>query len=190
MARENPVPLSPALRNSRFVAEVLPHGAAAYNLARWICRNDSDARDVVQESFARALQYFGSFRGGDARSWLLAIVRNTAHTWLASRPPTAHGEQDEQFFDGELEAPPGSGAMQDVDPLRSAISQQEANSLRHAIAAMPLEFREVLVLREFEDLAYRDIAAIVGCPIGTVMSRLARARDDLGDRMQMEALPK
>ena len=182
------MPINPAPRNSRFVAEVLPHGAAAYNLARWICRNDSDARDVVQESFARALQYFGGFRGGDARSWLLTIVRNTASTWLTSRPLTAHGaEPDEQHFDGEHEAPPGSGAMHDGDPLRSAISQEEANSLRRAIAAMPVEYREVLVLREFEDLAYRDIAAIVGCPIGTVMSRLARARNDLSDRMRMEA---
>ncbi len=182
------MPSSPAPRNSRFVAEVLPHGAAAYNLARWLCRNETDARDIVQESFARALQYFGGFRGGDARSWLLTIVRNTASTWLKSRPAGARGELDGEHQDeGELEAPPGSGALLGADPLRAVISGEEARTLRQAIAALPVEYREVLVLREFEDLPYRDIAAIVGCPIGTVMSRLARARDELGNRMRMEA---
>jgi len=176
---------SPASRNSRFIAEVLPHGAAAYNLARWLCRNEADARDIVQESFARALQYFGGFRGGDARSWLLRIVRNTASTWLASRPPTAIADPaDEAEL---LESAPGSGTMRDADPLRAAIGQDEARSLRQAIAQLPVEYREVLVLREFEDLSYRQIAAIVACPIGTVMSRLARARDELGAVMRAEA---
>jgi RNA polymerase sigma-70 factor, ECF subfamily len=182
------VPSSPAPRNSRFVAEVLPHGAAAYNLARWLCRNEADARDIVQESFTRALQYFSGFRGGDARSWLLTIVRNTASTWLKSRPAGARGEQDDEHQgEGELEAPPGSGAWPGADPLRAVISGEEARTLRHAIAALPAEYREVLVLREFEDLPYRDIASIVGCPIGTVMSRLARARDELGNRIRAEA---
>ena len=160
------------------MTEVLPHSAAAYNLARWLCRNESDARDVVQESFARALQYFGGFRGGDARSWLLAIVRNTASTWLKSRPLLAHAAADaDQRGDDELfELPPGSGASPGTDPLGAAISDEQARSLRRAISDLPVEYREVLVLREFEDLAYREIAAIVGCPMGTVMSRLARAR--------------
>ena len=179
------MPLSPAPRNSRFVAEMLPHGAAAYNLARWLCRNETDARDIVQESFTRALHYFGGYRGGDARSWLLRIVRNTASTWLGSRPPAAHADAGD---DSELlESAPGSGATHDADPLRVLISQDEARALRAAIAQLPVEYREVLVLREFEDLAYRQIAAIVGCPIGTVMSRLARARDELGAMMRAEA---
>ncbi|MDE2219319.1 MAG: sigma-70 family RNA polymerase sigma factor [Gammaproteobacteria bacterium] len=177
--------MSTASRNSRFSAEVLPHGGAAYNLARWLSRNETDARDIVQESLARALQYFEGFRGGDARSWLLRIVRNTASTWLVSRPPAAHPDQSEA--DEPLEPAPGSGAMRDADPLGALISQDQARVLRQAIAQLPLEYREVLVLREFEDLAYRQIAAIVGCPIGTVMSRLARARDELGARMRAEA---
>jgi RNA polymerase sigma-70 factor (ECF subfamily) len=176
---------SPASRNSRFVAELLPHGVAAYNLARWLCRNEADARDIVQESFARALQYFEGYRGGDARSWLLRIVRNTASTWLSARPPTAHADPGDE---AELPEPaPGSGAMPDADPLRAVISQEQARALRRAIAQLPVEYREVLVLREFEDLSYRQIAAIVACPIGTVMSRLARARDELGATMRTEA---
>ena len=173
--------------NSRFVAEVLPHGNAAYNLARWLCRNETDARDIVQESFARALQYFGGFRGGDARAWLLRIVRNTASTWLGGKPTTVQPELDEERE--SLEPPPGSGTAPAADPLAVAISDEEARTLRRAIAGLPVEYREVLVLREFEDLAYREIAAIVGCPIGTVMSRLARARDELGERMRTEARP-
>ena len=164
---------------------MLPHGTAAYNLARWLSRNEADARDIVQESFARALQYFGGFRGGDARSWLLRIVRNTASTWLSARPPTAPADQEETAE--LLEPAPGSGMMRDADPLRAVISQDEARSLRQAIAQLPVAYREVLVLREFEDLPYRQIAAIVGCPIGTVMSRLARARDELGVTMRAEA---
>ena len=181
------MPVSPAPHNSRFVAEVLPHGAAAYNLARWLSRNEADARDIVQESFARALQYFGGFRGGDARSWLLRIVRNTASSYLASRPLSAPAEPDEARE--SLEPPPGSGAAPAGDPLATTIGDEEARALRRAIAGLPAEYREVLVLREFEDLAYREIAAIVGCPIGTVMSRLARARDELGARMRAEEKP-
>jgi RNA polymerase sigma-70 factor, ECF subfamily len=178
---------SQAPHNSRFVAEVLPHAGAAYNLARWLCRNEADARDVVQESFARALQYFGGFRGGDARAWLLRIVRNTASTWLGGKPLTAQPEPEDERE--ALEPPPGSGEAPAGDPLAMAIGDEEARTLRRAIAGLPVEYREVLVLREFEDLAYREIAAIVGCPIGTVMSRLARARDELGARMRMEARP-
>lgn len=161
-------------RNRWFVDTVLPHGAAAYNLARWITRNDADAGDVVQEAFARALQYAGSYHGGDARSWLLSIVRNTAFTWTRANPG-ASGEAVEDVAEGS--AP---------DPLHEAASAQEAAVLRRAIARLPLEQREVLVLREFEDLAYREIAVIVGCPIGTVMSRLSRARDGISAMMRCE----
>jgi RNA polymerase sigma-70 factor (ECF subfamily) len=181
------VPSSPTPHNSRFVAEVLPHGAAAYNLARWLSRNEADAHDIAQESFVRALQYFGGFRGGDARSWLLRIVRNTASTWLASRPLSVQSDPDEERE--SLEPAPGSGAAPAADPLATTIGDEEARALRRAIAGLPAEYREVLVLREFEDLAYREIAAIVGCPIGTVMSRLARARDELGSRVRSEAQP-
>jgi RNA polymerase sigma-70 factor (ECF subfamily) len=167
------------------MTEVLPHGDAAYNLARWLSGNEADARDIVQESFARALQYFGGFRGGDARAWLLQIVRNTTYSWFKSRTSAPRAEQHDT--DEPMETPPGSAAPQGADPLGAAIGDEEARALRRSIAELPAEFREVLVLREFEDMAYRDIAAIVGCPIGTVMSRLARARDALGERMRAEA---
>lgn len=181
------MPSSESPRNSRFSTEVLPHGDAAYNLARWLSGNEADARDIVQESFERALRYFGGFRGGDARAWLLQIVRNTGYTWLKSRPAALSVEQHDA---GEpVDAPPGSGAVPHADPLRAAIGDEEARSIRRSIAELPVEYREVLVLREFEDMAYREIAAIVGCPIGTVMSRLARARDQLGERMRAEAGP-
>ena len=171
-------------RNRRFVEQVLPHAAAAYNLARWLSRSDANARDIVQETFVRALRYFDSYHGGSARAWLLTIVRNTAYTWLSANPPTAHPP---------LATVPASGeglsdADQDTsaDPLLELARQQEADHLRQAIAQLPSEYREVLILRELEDLSYQQIATIVGCPIGTVMSRLSRARNELGDRMRRE----
>ena len=156
-------------RNQQFEAIVWPHATAAYNLARWICRNEADAVDVVQESLVRALQYLQSYRGGDPRSWLLAIVRNTAYTWLKANPRIG--------TDLPLELPSSA------NPMTELAIQQEADRLRHLIVQLPIEQREVLVLREFEDLSYRQIATVVGCPIGTVMSRLARARDGLAVRL-------
>lgn len=172
-------------RNRRFVEEVLPHAAAAYNLARWLSRNDANARDIVQETFVRALRYFDSFHGGSARAWLLTIVRNTAYSWLSANPPSARPQlagmtgagQDLNDADQDTEA----------DPVVGLARQQEADQLRRAIAQMPAEYREVLILRELEDLSYQQIATIVGCPIGTVMSRLSRARNELGNRLRREA---
>ena len=169
-------------RNRRFADEVLPHAAAAYNLARWLSRSEADARDIVQETFVRALRYFGTYRGGAARSWLLSIVRNTAYTWLQSNPPATLRDAPESSSSTEgLEAAESSRGS---DPLVEVTRQEEAGQLRQAIAQLPVEYREVLVLRELEDLSYRQIAAIVGCPIGTVMSRLSRARDQLGTHLR------
>jgi RNA polymerase sigma-70 factor (ECF subfamily) len=171
-------------RNRRFTEEVLPHAAAAYNLARWLSRSDTDARDIVQEAFERALRYFDSYRGEAARTWLLSIVRNTANTWLSAKPKVAHLELVasrsgvEESADWERDA--------EADPVIEVSRQQDAEQLRRAIAHLPIDYREVLVLRELEDLSYRQIATIVGCPIGTVMSRLARARDQLGARLRPE----
>lgn len=161
-------------RNQQFEAVVWPHASAAYHLARWICRNEADAADIVQESFMRAIEYLQTYRGGDSRSWLLAIVRNTAHTWLKANRRGGSDIRDESGVAAsplELQSPD--------DPMTDVAHQQEADYLRHLIAQLPLEQREVLVLREFEDLSYRQIATVVGSPIGTVMSRLARARDGL-----------
>ena len=161
-------------RNQQFEEVVWPHATAAYNLARWICRNETNAADIVQESFVRAIHYLETYRGGDSRSWLLTIVRNTAHTWLKTN---RRGDSDVGGVEG-VEASSAERHGPD-DPLTEVVNQQEAERLRRLIAQLPLEQREVLVLREFEDLSYRQIATIVGSPIGTVMSRLARARDGL-----------
>jgi RNA polymerase sigma-70 factor (ECF subfamily) len=157
-------------RTRRFEAVALPHLPAAYNLARWICRNEADAADVVQEAVMRALQYFDSYHGGDARSWLLQIVRNCAHTWIERNRPPGRVPLDET----QLATTPDSS-----DPLGALAAQAEGEGLRRAIARLPLEQREVLILREFEELSYRQIADIIDSPIGTVMSRLSRARDQL-----------
>jgi RNA polymerase sigma-70 factor (ECF subfamily) len=160
-----------AERRERFEQAVLPHLNAAYNLARWIVRDSNDAADVVQEALLRSLRFFDGFRGNDARPWLLAIVRNAGYAWLRSRRPAElHDLSDE-----ELEA---SGAFADpeLNPETALIRNAEKALVNEAIAALPVAFREALILRELEDLSYREIARITDVPIGTVMSRLARAR--------------
>ncbi|HEY1726263.1 MAG TPA: sigma-70 family RNA polymerase sigma factor [Steroidobacteraceae bacterium] len=164
------MPEGDAARTRRFEAVALPQLAAAYNLARWICRNEADAADVVQEAVMRALQYFDSYRGGDARAWLLQIVRNAAHSWIERN--RAAGMV--RVTDAELEQVAAAD-----DPMAAVAADSAAARLRQAIGQLPLEQREVLILREFEQLSYRQIASILDSPIGTVMSRLSRARDQL-----------
>ena len=160
----------------RFEAIALPHLDAAYKLARWLTRNDADAADVVQEAFLRALTYFDGFRGENARAWLLTIVRNTCFRWLQrNRSSTVVP------FSREVEAQVDAAAAQPggettPDPETLLVQQREAALLNELIGELPMSFREVLVLREIEDLSYRDMAEVLGVPIGTVMSRLARAR--------------
>ena len=156
--------------HARFAALVLPHLDAAFNLARWLVRNAQDAQDVVQDALVRALRHFDGFRGGDPRPWLLAIVRNAALTWLAARRPA-----DVALPDDELDAALAAGAPSS-DPELLAIRRAERREVDAAISALPIAFREVVVLRELEELSYRDIARITDVPIGTVMSRLSRAR--------------
>ena len=156
--------MSQTTERLRFESLVLPHLDAAFNLARWLTRNDHDAEDVVQEAYFRALKFFHGYRGGDAKAWLLTIVRNC---WLSAGKATkrrGHTPLDEQ----ELVA--------DGDPEASAIRQGTSRRLEALVAQLPEDFREVLILREMEDMSYREIAEITGTPIGTVMSRLARAR--------------
>jgi len=161
---------------------MVPHFERAYSLARWLCRSDADAADVTQEAFVRALQYFDSYRGGDPRAWLLRIVRNIALTWLETNRAAPSGHAlDERSAPDERWIVGGSGA---VDPETHALDDDQAFRLRQVLAALPLEQREVLVLRELEDLSYREIATITGRPIGTVMSRLSRARDELALRLK------
>ena len=155
----------------RFERAFLPHMNAAYNLARWLTRSDQDAEDVVQEAYLRAVRFFGGFRGGNSKAWFLTIVRNAAYSWLqrsqAQGPITPF---DAQIHDVEDKSP-----GPEVELLQSATRQD----LREALERLPVEFREALVLRELEGLSYKEIAEVSGLPIGTVMSRLARARQNL-----------
>jgi RNA polymerase sigma-70 factor, ECF subfamily len=160
-----------------FEATVLPHLDAAYNLARWLTRSAEDAEDVVQEACLRALRYFRSFHGESARTWLLAIVRNTCFTWLRNNRDRREVPlfDDDQADNPEDEGVLGGGSIGN-DPEAIAIRSADRALLNRLIGELPLPFREVLVLRELEDLSYREIAEVAAVPIGTVMSRLARAR--------------
>jgi len=150
-----------------FDQAVLPHLDAAYNLARWLTRNNQDAEDVTQEACLRAFKYWKGFSGRDSRSWLLAIVRNTFYSWLRQR-----SDQPVLTEDGEMDDTAGSSP----DPESALIRNVDRNTLRAALEDLAVEFREAIVLREMEGLSYKEIADIAGIPIGTVMSRLARAR--------------
>jgi RNA polymerase sigma-70 factor (ECF subfamily) len=163
------------IKVARFEQSVLPHLGAAYNLARWLLRNPADAEDVVQESYLRAFRFFGGYHGGDIRAWLLTIVRNTTYTWLQQNRSREFAEP----FNDEVEQ------IQDdaLDPETLLIQSAGVEALRAAVNELPIEFREVLVLREFEDLSYKEISAITEIPIGTVMSRLARARRRLQEQL-------
>jgi RNA polymerase sigma factor (sigma-70 family) len=167
--RDKQVP-EPTTR-TRFEDTVVPHLSAAYNLARWLTRNDQDAEDVVQEAYLRAWKFFGSFRGGESRPWLLTIVRRTCYTWLQYN----RAQEPVIEFDDERH----SVASEAANPETLLLHQVDAQELRHALEALPMEFREVIILRELEDCSYKEIAAITDVPLGTVMSRLARARQRL-----------
>jgi len=154
---------------ARFEQTVLPHLDAAYNLARWLTRNDTDAADVVQEAFLRALKFFGGFRGGDTRAWLLTIVRNACYTWLRRNRVNELATP----FDEETHS------VESDDPETILLEGADREMLRQALEALPVEFREVVILRELEGLSYKEIAGVADVPVGTVMSRLARARKRL-----------
>jgi RNA polymerase sigma factor (sigma-70 family) len=156
---------------------VLPHLDAAYRFARWLCRSPSDADDIVQEAFLRAFRAFDSLRGGDVKAWLFTIVRNchaTARQQEQRRATLPLPEDHEaQLRD--------AGAVDDAspDPANVSAAEEERRTLGRLIAALPDEHRQVLLLREMEDMSYREIAAVTQVPMGTVMSRLARARASL-----------
>lgn len=157
-----------------FEAVVLPNLDAAYSLARWLVRDPHLAEDVVQDAVVRGLSYFASFRGGDGRAWLMRIVRNAAYTALAAR----------QRSSMRLEAPHETEAVLNVpdpgeSPEDALFRQEDSARLERALAALPAELRECVVLKELEELSYKEIAQVTGVPIGTVMSRLWRARQVL-----------
>ena len=152
-----------------FQQRVLPHLDAAYNLARWLTRSTHDAEDVVQEACMRALKYAGSLNSGDARPWFLTIVRHAFYDWCRRNRPVEIAPDDGTAIETAVDP-------HAVDPEQAALRRAESKALGEAIDALPLVFREVLILRELEELSYKEIARIVDIPIGTVMSRLARAR--------------
>ena len=153
----------------RFEQLVLPHLDAAFNLARWLLRSRDDAEDVAQEAMLRAFRFFAGFHGGDARAWLLQIVRNTCYTWLQRNRSTEElGEFDEELY---VTASP--------TPETLAIAGNDRQRLQRALEGLPARYREMIVLRELEGCSYKEIAAIASMPIGSVMSALSRARRQL-----------
>jgi RNA polymerase sigma-70 factor (ECF subfamily) len=158
-----------------FEQVVLPHLDAAYNLARWLVRNTHDAEDIVQEAYLRAFKHFGGYQGGDARSWVLKIVRNTSYSFLKKNRPAESAEEfDEMVHTTDKDEP---------DAERVLLQSVESRLLREALEELPVNFREVLVLRELEGMSYKEIAMMMEVPIGTVMSGLARGRVQLRERL-------
>jgi RNA polymerase sigma-70 factor, ECF subfamily len=165
----------------RFDEVALPHLDAAYNLARWLTRNDADAGDVVQEAFLRALTYFDGYRGDNGKAWLLTIVRNTCFRWLERNRPAVVVPFSRDVESEVERAAASAGGEAAFNPETLLLRERDAALLNELIGGLPPLFREALVLRELEDLSYRDIADILGVPLGPVMSRLARARGLLKD---------
>lgn len=151
---------------SRFEQTILPHLDAAYNLARWLTRNEADAEDVVQEAYLRAFKFFNGFHGGDSRAWTLKIVRNTCYSWLQKN----RAREITTEFDEELHS------VECGNPETVLTDKIDRQMLKQVLDELPLEFREIIILRELEGLSYKEIAGIADVPLGTVMSRLARAR--------------
>jgi RNA polymerase sigma factor (sigma-70 family) len=155
-----------------FEKAMLPHLRAAHNLARWYTKNPQDAEDLVQESYIKAFRYFEGFQGDNGQSWLLAIVRNTCLTWLRSAKPAVE-------FDERLHG--STSRRQTVE--EQLVTESELGSLRDCIEGLPVDYREIVVMRELEGMSYKDIAEAISVPTGTIMSRLWRARRRLEDCM-------
>jgi RNA polymerase sigma-70 factor (ECF subfamily) len=162
--------MDPARRLALFEQSIIPHLNAAYNLARWLTRNADDAEDLVQEAYLRAFRSFDTFEGADGKAWLLAVVRNTCFTWLKKKGAQPAVEFDEQMHSAGEESPDAEAVL---------LNQAALGSLNNCLEALPLEFREAIVLRELEELSYKEISDITRVPVGTVMSRLARGRKRL-----------
>jgi RNA polymerase sigma-70 factor (ECF subfamily) len=167
--------------HARFEELVLPHLGAAYNLARWLARDAHDAEDVVQDACIRAMKYIGSLNRSDARAWFLTIVRNAFYDWCERNRPAEIARDDGSALDAAVDHAA-------VDPEQAAVRRAESKVLADAMAELPLAFREVLILREMEELSYKEIARVTNIPIGTVMSRLARARALLQGSPRLRAI--
>jgi RNA polymerase sigma-70 factor (ECF subfamily) len=150
---------------------MLPHLNAAHNLARWLTGNGDEAQDVVQEAYLRAFRFFDGFRGGDGKAWLLAVVRNTCFT--------LHRRSKEKVTMESFDEASHSSKAQAADPAETLADAAKMTALRNCIGTLPAEFREVLVMRELEEMSYQQISETASLPLGTVMSRLSRARKRL-----------
>ncbi len=171
----------------RFEEVALPHLDAAYNLARWLTRNDHDAQDIAQEAYLRAFKFFDGFHGDDGKAWLFTIVRNTYYTWLQKNRGRSQDESfDEEFHGLDSNGPTLVDSMSHSNPEVLVMQQASKQIINSALERLPVESREIIVLRELEDLSYKEIADIAEVPIGTVMSRLSRARKLL--RAQLEKM--
>ncbi|WP_184703225.1 sigma-70 family RNA polymerase sigma factor [Rhizobium lusitanum] len=173
---------SPDETMRRFQRTIIPHLDAAYNFARFLSRDADAAQDIVQEAYLRAYRGFGGFRDGDARAWTFTIVRNCYHAWLQEgRRKTRYEQPMTDERDRDEGSPSPDPASEEDTPEAAFIRKSETQRVRAVINMLPDAMREVLVLRELEDLSYKEIADIIDAPIGTVMSRLARARRDFGE---------
>jgi RNA polymerase sigma-70 factor (ECF subfamily) len=175
-------------KRAQFERVVLPHLDAAYNLARWLTRNDHDAQDVLQDSCVRAFRHFDGFHGGNARAWLLTIVRHTGYSWLEQN----RGRVSMTAFDEQIHSPDGNsgnGGSAPAGPEALLGQKREQQQVQRCLEELPVEFREVMILRELEGLSYKEIGAVAAIPIGTVMSRLSRGRDLL-QQMLVDAASK
>jgi len=174
-------------RQERFETMVLVHVDAAYNLARWLLRDDSSAEDVVQDASLRAFRFFDSMQGASPKAWFIAIVRNACLDWIGARKRRG---LEESFDEGEHGGALPDGAGQAESPETLAARAGDARHLHACIDALPFEFREVLILREMEEMSYQEISAVVGVPMGTVMSRLSRGRERLARLVRASPLQR
>jgi RNA polymerase sigma factor (sigma-70 family) len=173
--------MTASTREERFRAMVLPHLDSAFNLARWLTRSHQEAEDIVQESYLRAFKSFDGFHGEDGRAWLLGIVRNTFYTWYQQNKARAQNTRFEEELHGAHLEDAADAQYAEHNPEALLIQKDSRLQLQRALEALSVEFREVMVMRELEDLSYKQIAGIVGIPIGTVMSRLGRGRKQLAE---------
>ena len=173
--------MSASTKEQRFQSMMLPHLDSAFNLARWLARSHQDAEDIVQEAYLRAFKFFDSFHGEDGRAWLLGIVRNTFYTWYQQIKTQALSTQfEEELHSVQIED--GAATLYaNNNPEAMLIKKDSQRQLQQALETLSVEFREVMVMRELEDLSYKQIAGIIGIPIGTVMSRLGRGRKQLAE---------
>ena len=173
-----PQPVATHARGASFDEVVLPHLDGAYRLARWLTRNDEDAKDVVQEASLRAFRYFGTFTGGSGRAWFFRIVRNTFYGWRGQDSQVGTDRFDEEQHSSDRSA---------SDPETLLLQTAHATVIERAMGNLPDRLQRLLVLRELEGLSYRELANALEIPIGTVMSRLSRARQALRQALDSEA---